>query len=1547
MTDLTNYDPSESLDVAVVGLSCRFPGAKNIEQFWRNLCDGVESIRSFTDEELKAMGVDAGALSHPNFVKAGSILENVDLFDAAFFNYSPKEVELLDPQHRIFLECGWEALENAGYDAEFYSGLIGVYAGTSMSSYLLFNLLNSPSFSDAEDSFQMMIGNDKDFLSTRVSYDLNLKGPSVTVQTGCSTSLVAVHLACQGLLSYHCDMALAGGVSVHIPQRTGYYYQEGGVNSPDGHCRAFDAKAKGTIFGSGAGVVVLKRLSDAIADGDVIHAVIKGSAINNDGSAKIGYTAPSIEGQSQVIAMAQAVAGIEPETIIYIEAHGTGTELGDPVEVAALIKAFGGTDKRRFCALGSVKTNIGHLDAAAGIAGLIKTVLALKHKKLPPSLHFEEPNPAIDFENSPFYVNAKLCDWNTEDGPRRAGVSSFGIGGTNAHVIVEEPSPVEASSDSRPYQLLVLSARTDATLSDATKNLADYLKEHPDINIADAAYTLQCGRKVFNCRRAAVCSDVDDAMKVLGGLDPTRVFTSYQEPEDRQIIFMFPGGGSQYVGMGADLYRSEPVFAETVDSCCEILNHHLGSDLRGILYAAAGREAEAAEMLRMTAYALPALFTVEYSMARLLMSWGIIPHATIGHSLGEYVAACLAGVFTLEDALSLVVLRGQLFKYLPTGAMLTIALSEDELRPLMNARLSLAAVNATTQCVVSGSVEAIDELADLLASKDIEFRRLHIAAAGHSDLVTPVLGEFAASVRKLEMEAPQTPFISNVTGTWITATEATDPSYWARHLRQTVLFSKGIQELLKESGRILLEVGPGQTLSTLARTQADKARNHLVFSTMRHPLDQQNDQALLLATLGKLWTADARIDWPSFYRGERRRRVALPTYPFERKRYWIDSAPDTGQRHRQRGSAKSHDISEWFYIQTWKQTAAGVPKSVTVDGLQSWLVFKDQAGVGQAFIDRLKQKGQHVITVVPGEKFSRSGDQDFAINPSSSDDYRSLFRELVHSGKVPNHILHLFSLTPDAEDKPGAESFKDSQERGFYSLVFLSQALVDQAIVEPVTLCVVTNGLHDIETGSVLRPEKATLLGPCKVIPQEMENVTCRCIDISLSDAQPVRLVEQLLAEIKADLPDTVVAYRGNKRWTQHYEQVRLDGGDEAAVAIRQNGVYLITGGLGGVGLLLARHLAQSAKARLVLTGRSAFPPREEWDRWLALHDEADELSRKIRQLLDLEQLGAEVLVVCADVASETQMQAAVGLAIERFGALNGVIHAAGIAGEKTIKLIPDIDRAECEKHFQAKVYGSYVLETVIAGKGLDFCLLISSNASILGGLGMTGYTSANIFLDGFASQAHQSTGTHWISTNWDGWLLGDDDTISNSYKTSMDQYAMLPSESVEAFERVLSVDTANQIIISTGDLLARIDLWIRRKGAALIGSSDEGNAQSLYPRPALGTAYVAWGNETERVIVKIWQDLLGVEQVGVNDNFFDLGGNSLIGLKVISRLKRELGLEIPIVALFEGPTVKSLAELITRGQDQQSPFTESRGRGERRREKRLKKAQTLFSPQS
>jgi len=889
MENLNNLNEVDEAAIAVIGMAGRFPGAKDVSSFWHNLQHDTESIIRLSDEEIQSAGIAGALLNDLNYVKVQPVLDGIDLFDASFFGFTPREAELMDPQHRLFLECAWEAIENAGYPPDTYKGSIGVYGGSAQSTYLIKNLYSNPALVESVNDLMLEYGTAPDYLTTRVSYKLNLKGPSVAVQTACSTSLVAVHLACQSLLNGECEMALAGGAFIKVPQKSGYLYQEGGILSPDGHCRAFDAKAQGTVFGHGVGIVLLKRLPDALEDKDYIYAVIKGSAINNDGSFKVGYTAPSVEGQTNVIAEALAVADVDAETVSYIEAHGTGTPLGDPVEINALTQAFrANTELNGFCAIGSVKTNIGHLDIAAGVAGLIKTVFMLKHKVIPASLHFEQPNPRINFVDTPFYVNAKRTGWKTDRLPRRAGVSSFGIGGTNAHVVLEEAPELESTPSNRPHQLLLLSAKTKAALENMTNNLARHLRQNPNLNLADVAYTLQVGRSTFNHRRVVVCSNMNDAVVALETPEPKRVFTGVQASKYPPVVFMFPGQGSQYPDMASELYQTEPIFREVVDGCAELLVPYLGFDLRQVLYPSTPEQFDAAtRQLKQTAITQPALFVTEYALAKLWMSWGVQPQAMIGHSIGEYVAACLAGVFSLEDALVLVAARGQLMQSLPGGTMLAVQRPAQEIQSHLPDELSLAAINSPSLCVVSGTTTAVERLEHQLVNQGVPCRQLHTSHAFHSEMMAPILEPFVERVRNINLAPPQIPFISNVTGTWIIGAEATDAAYWARHLRQTVRFAEGMQSLLKDYSPILLEVGPGRTLSSLARQQP-QANERVILTSLRHPQDKISDVALLLTTLGRLWLAGVQPDWTGFYGDEQRRRLPLPTYPFERKRYWVD-----------------------------------------------------------------------------------------------------------------------------------------------------------------------------------------------------------------------------------------------------------------------------------------------------------------------------------------------------------------------------------------------------------------------------------------------------------------------------------------------------------------------------------------------------------------------------------------------------------------------------------------------------------------------------------
>jgi acyl transferase domain-containing protein len=962
--------------IAIVGMAGRFPGARNIQQFWQNLRNGTESIRILSDAELRAAGVSAEELADPDYVRSAPILDDVELFDAAFFGLSPRDAAIMDPQHRHFLECAWEALENAGHTPPGFPGSVGVFAGSGMNSYLIHNLLRNRQLVTSAGFFLLrQTGNDKDVLTTRVSYQFDLHGPSVNVQTACSTSLVAVHLACQILLGQECDMAIAGGVTIECPHGQGYLYRPGEILSRDGHCRAFDAGASGTIFSSGVGIVVLRRLADALRDRDTIRAVILGSAINNDGARKVGYLAPSVDGQADVITEALGIAEVSADSISYVETHGTGTAVGDPIEVKALTQAYrASTNRKGFCAIGSLKTNVGHLDAAAGVAGLIKTTLALEHREIPASLHFQSPNPLIDFENSPFRVNQSVAGWNSTGHPRRAGVTSLGIGGTNAHVILEE-APARPQVDRKiTDQLIVLSAKSQPALEQATAQLATYLRENPETILADGAFTLQAGRKPFPFRRAVVARTPAEAVSTLETFGAKQFPVAPVTSSAPRLIFLFSGQGSQHVAMAKDVYEQQKVFRDSLDTCCKYLQHHIDCDLRELIYPADAQREDSAQRLNQTCITQPVLFAIEYSLAQLWISLGLKPQAMLGHSIGEYVAACLAGVFTLQEALETTAVRGRLMQKVNPGAMLAVPLRPEQLE-LPNG-LSLAAVNGPEQCVVSGSFEEIESFEKVLAGRGITSRRLQTSHAFHSAMMDPILDEFRQHLSRRTLRPPRIPFLSNLSGTWIQAEEAKDPEYWVKHLRGTVRFADCIARILGNGEHIFLEVGPGQTLTGLTRMQMGKGSK--AVSSLPHRDDLSSANKHLLNTLGQLWVNGQSPDWPSLHRGDAVGRIPLPTYPFERQKFWV--APD--EQPIQTRTATS-PVAETlpaakpapgpsdlrFYKRSWKKSE--IP-SVTFSTPGCWLILMDEKGLGKQIDLQLRGAGHKVVCVSSGAEVTSS-----------------------------------------------------------------------------------------------------------------------------------------------------------------------------------------------------------------------------------------------------------------------------------------------------------------------------------------------------------------------------------------------------------------------------------------------------------------------------------------------------------------------------------------------------------------------------------------------
>ncbi|MEX0581661.1 MAG: beta-ketoacyl synthase N-terminal-like domain-containing protein [Mycobacterium sp.] len=879
--------------IAIIGMAGRFPGAESVTKFWDNLRAGEESVTTLSEEMLTAAGVSASTLANPAYVRRAAMLKGIDEFDAEFFGITPYTARMMDPQQRLFLQTAWHALEDSGYDPATYDGSIGVFASSTASGYLMDNLMSHRDTKKlvgegiTVEMFNLVLLNDKDYLATRVSHELNLRGPSLSVQTACSSSLVAMHLACQSLLSGECDMALTGASAVRLPHNVGYTFEPGAMVSPSGHCRPFDVKSDGTIFGSGVAALILKPMQAALDDGDRIHAVIRGSAVNNDGAMKMTYAAPAVAGQAEVIAEAHAVAAVDASTIGYVETHGTGTPLGDPIEIEALRQAFDAGEGERTspCMIGSVKSNIGHLDAASGVVGLVKTILCLKNRAIPPTVHYTAPNPELHLQNTPFVVADSYSGWES-DAPRRAGVSSFGVGGTNAHVVVEEaPATSPAGNTPSGPQVLLLSARTADSLPEAKAALAAALDTDVEIEIADVAFTL-ANRRLHEVRLAAVVADRADAVAVLAAAEHDNVSISTCppgiSPGAQRVAFMFPGQGSQHVGMGRGLYDSEPVFREIFDRCAAGFTEQLSIDLKVEVFEGPS--------LEPTDLAQPALFSVEYALAQLIISYGVSPAALAGHSIGELVAATVAGVFDLDSAIKAVSMRARLMHAAPAGAMVAVASSPDDIAAHLTADIDLAAVNEFGSCVVAGPDEAIREFTNRCAAAGIVARRVRTSHGFHSQSMDSVLAPFAEFLSTLTLRAPRIPMLSNVTGTWMTDEEATDPNRWARHIRSTVQFADEVATLLGDAHRVLVEVGPGGSLTGSALRMPGWSDTHRAVRLMRHPVQTRDDRDAFLLALGQLWSAGVDVDWEKLY-GDDPRRVTLPGYAFARQRYWID--PDT------------------------------------------------------------------------------------------------------------------------------------------------------------------------------------------------------------------------------------------------------------------------------------------------------------------------------------------------------------------------------------------------------------------------------------------------------------------------------------------------------------------------------------------------------------------------------------------------------------------------------------------------------------------------------
>ena len=1512
-------EPDTSTDIAIIGLACRFPGARNATEFWTNLEAGRESVRDVPDEEYLAAGGDPAELKDPYLVRVESDFSDFDCFDATFFGYSPGEAEILDPQQRMLLEYGYHALEDAGYYGPDYPGAIGVYVGADESQYYFENLYpwlarKSPSMA----AFATRMANTSGLLPTRLSYHLDLRGPSVFVQTTCSTSLVAVHLACQDLLNHNADMALAGGVEINPALRRGYRYVPDGPFSPDGRCRAFSADAAGMSGGNGLGLVVLKRLADAIADRDHIRAVINATAINNDGDRKVGLFAPSVQGQVEVLVAAQELAQVSAGEISYLEAHGTGTLVGDPIEIAALTEAFGrSTDRRQFCALGSVKTNFGHLVAAAGIASLIKTVIALEHRTIPPSLNFTRPNPLIDFSGTPFWVVTTATPWHSDNGPRRAGVSSFGFGGTNAHAIVQEAPPRPIAHQPSGWSVLPLAAKTPGALEVMTEQLGAYLRAHPELDIADVAYTLQCRSGPFPHRSITVCRSTNDAAGIL--LDGES-YTGQADTADRPVAFLFPGAGAHYGRMGLDLYRNEPVYRTVIDRSAEILQPVLGYDLRSALYPEQDETPDGTMLLdgdgstrRSAAY--PAVVASEYALATLLRSRGVQPVGLLGHSLGEYTAACLAGVFSLEDVLPLLAERERLIVS-AGGLTLSVLLDAHQCAArYLSGRLSLTAINAPSSCVVSGPADEVAQLATRLTADKVQHQRLRTPGAVHSALLDPGLAELATLLSKVDLGEPQLPFVSSLTGKWITKEQATDPAYWVRQHRMTVQFAEGLTQLQAADIRpVLLEVGPSHGLTQLAQLQL--GADTIALQAMRHGHAQYDDQQFLCGAIAQLWTHGVPVNWDTATE-QTGWRVPLPGYPFERQRFWVDppkaqpgrdhpagavprfaaespgssvgdATPPAGSPVDQAcpaipvphiafddghpGEAEESGSVELLYGVSWRRSVDLVRLDPDVVKAARWVILSDRSALAREFGKTLSEHGVEPTVVVPAGEFRQVDPTSFVLAPEQKEHYELLL-DAVGRTEIPLRVVDFWASPATSTDGPHlASAIGIAHGVGLHA--------------KEIELCVVTRGAFDITGGERLIPESACAVAASRTLALELPQISTKIVDLDPAEAEGAdrtQLARRLLTEFSRRQGIDLVGHRAGHRWLQHFDP--LTAAELPEPPLRQGGVYVVTGGLGGLGLCVAEHLVREYRARLVLLGRSAAE---------------EQVPARLRGL------GGEVVVRRADVADQALVTEILQETQQRFGVIHGVVHAAGVPGGG---IAPLLDHDDIARALRAKVAGTRSLFEALRAVGAapDFVVLFSSLAALSGAPGQIGYAAANAFLDTFAGYSSRDLGVPTLSINWDRWRglgMAAEAERHEGLHSAVATVGLDADTALTAFRSCLAAVPLSRVVVSTLPP-DELDRAVTDAGTLADDVLHAGTA------PGAGDPAMS-ENSLERDIAIIWEEALGVTGIGAHDNFFKLGGHSVLALQIVQRCKERLNLAVTVHQLFTNRTIAGLVQVLT-----------------------------------
>ena len=1475
------------LEIAVIGMACRFPKSPNVSTFWENLIVGNECIT------IDTTGKQEGR------IKAKGILEDNECFDFYFFGYSPHEAEFMDPQTRILHECAWEALEDAGYNPFQYDGLIGHYVGasTNPTSYLHPFLKNG---SDNYDLWSNLLYSDKDFISTRVSHKLNLRGPSLTLDTACSTSLAALDVASQGLLTGKCDIALAGGVSITYHDEEGYVYREGFISSPDGHCRTFDAEARGTVTGNGVGLVVLKRLDDALRDGDRIDAVILASAMNNDGNTKLGYTAPSREGQIEVIRQAQQMAEIDAESIGYVEAHGTGTQVGDPVEIDALKLAFD-TPKKNYCALGAVKTNIGHLDTAAGIAGFIKAVLVLKNQQIPPTLHFKQPNPKFDLDNSPFFINKETLPWGGNQ-RKRAAVSSFGMGGTNIHVVLEEAPANYQTETANTSDVFLFSARSQHQLDALKQNVAAYIASGaiPPQDFNNAAYTLRVGRRHFEYRQAVTAASLEDlANKLATGRENKAV-----RKNGGKIVFMFSGQGGQYVNMTRQLYLTNECYRTELDHCFALLEQLYGRDIKSVLFAEDPTE------INNTLYAQPVLVVVEYCLARLLMQCGVQPDMVIGHSIGEYSAACIAGIFSLEDTLKIVARRAQLMSEQERGAMLSVTMDQEKITAILPANVSLAAENSPRHQVVSGSFAAINQFKETLEAGQYACTELKTSHAFHSPMMLPLKASFERVFSEVVVNEPELDYFSNLTGRAVGYEELTAPTYWGNQLTSTVRFKECIEAAANEGATQFLEIGPGQALQAFVKaTRSDIS----ALGFVRHPKESVDDINYLLGKLGMLWETGTAIDWNPCLPSPSARRIALPTYPFAKNRIPV---PRVSFENITEGgvpvSAEQGDTVR-YYAPRWEQSVLANPQPFSNRAV--CLFFSFDVEKDHQLITILKEWNQQLLVVEMADCYNDSRADVISVRATRKEDYQRVLEKLPIG---PGEELKVVVSGGRYEEATSTASYAELE-----AFVPLVQSVATLEQYDQKHLYVITHGLHNVLNRRSVNVASSPLVGALKVVQAEQKEISCINLDIDTENYADLQLSDLLVAELTPPPRNTVVAFRNDLRWTPGYQEIVSSSEGQK---IKHRGTYLITGGVGGMASTLARYLLKNYDAHVVLIGRSDFLSTFCWN-----SGELDGVDAKYHaRLKALVEINNESLGTLtsyeASISDASAVQEILRQVVTERGGVDGVFHTAGVADYGGVMQRRDFN--SYRSIMEPKVVGTEILIHALTEQEVspDFTLLFSSNGNTVYAYkyGQSAYNAANEYLDSLAADRTLSQRFNLKTINWNDWYeVGMTvDSLHNEHRNEpiavqakIDD-GLYPDEGMKVIENVLNLNTS-RVVVSKKDLnkeIAYMNHLLRNdKDTLLKKLLEHTSTDPHYKKPELDVAYQSPRTAAEEAIISELSSYLQYEDIGVYDNFFELGLSSLDLVQISQRLSEVLNKPISATALFTYPTVDALSSSLGR----------------------------------